>query len=105
MPQSIRALRLRAGVQKSIAYECTSPRSSTELHQRAAGGIKKCCSIKETKQMLRRGHSNLPRKTRRDVRDDGHGEQGCPEPKPIAAEHRALARSFALRLPGRQRFS
>jgi hypothetical protein len=25
-PQGIRALRLRAGVQKSIAYECTSPR-------------------------------------------------------------------------------
>src|SRR5258707_10976688 len=51
------------GVQKSIAYECTSPRPSTELHQRAAGGIKKCCSIKETKQMLRRGHSNLAQAT------------------------------------------
>jgi len=60
-PQGIRALRLRAGgIQKSIAYEMyLAPGLSTELHQRAAGEIKKCCSFKETKQMLRRGHSNL----------------------------------------------
>ncbi len=51
------------GIQKSIAYECTSPWPSTELHQRAPGGIKKCCFIKETRQMLRRGHSNLAQAT------------------------------------------
>src|SRR6266404_3230916 len=28
----------------------------TDLHQRAEGANQKCCSIKETKKMLRRGH-------------------------------------------------
>ena len=35
---------LRAGVQKSIAYECTSPRCLQACTEEPTGRIKKCCS-------------------------------------------------------------
>ena len=54
-PQSIRALRLPGG-QKLIAYECTPSRALQTCTGRAGGANQKCCSIKGTKEMLRRGH-------------------------------------------------
>src|SRR5258708_205148 len=55
-PQSIRALRSAPGFKNRLLMNVPRP-GAYKLAPRSRGGrIKKCCSIKEIKQMLRPGH-------------------------------------------------
>src|SRR5439155_22553501 len=78
-PQSIRALRLRAGVQKSIAYECTSPRCLQACTEEPRGRIKnavpskkpnRCCGadtdMSERARAYSKVHSKIDRAASRE---------------------------------------